>query len=281
MAGKQVLPLCHSGFRTSDLPVIYGLLQAMDVCDAGDVARLLDQIAKNTPARKLLVGRSRCVGRWIDRISAACLLIPAARAGSSEPPCVWLVGSNRGLSKKQAALNEKFVGFLAHAMTPHRFRVVFGRSGLLERLGTTMATKTIGPNGSNVLKLYANASAMMKNVDHAPPNPVVVLGSLRTKRGARSMFFDAIGRIPNVVLAFGGSPNGRTSEEAALAKAAKIPVLPLRFTGGSAAKAKHSFATSLDAEIRRLQGTKCDYGASANDLCQLIIRQTAITRMKV
>jgi hypothetical protein len=54
MAGKQVLPLCHSGFGRSDLPVIYGLLQSIDVSRSEDVGRLLDQVAKNTPAGKLL-----------------------------------------------------------------------------------------------------------------------------------------------------------------------------------------------------------------------------------
>src|ERR1700733_15884221 len=79
MAGKQVLPVCHSGFRKCDLPVIYSLLQAVEIGNPEDIGRLLDDLAKNTYAKRLLVDRSQSVNRWMAKVSAACLLSPAHR----------------------------------------------------------------------------------------------------------------------------------------------------------------------------------------------------------
>lgn len=278
MAGKQVLPLCHSGFAKSELPVIYGLLQAMDIANSSDVGRLLDQIAKNTPAGRLLADRAECIRRWIEKVSEASLRTPAGRSSFHEPPCVWIVGSNRGLSNKQAETNKRFAGFLAHAMAHRGFRVVFGRSGLLDHLGTMITDARPSEIDKETLSQFANASAMLKDSDDAPPNPVVVLGSIRAKRGPRSIFLDAIGRIPDVVIALGGSTSGRTPGEVALARSAQIPLLPLHFTGGYSATQEHSFSESLSAEIEQLQSTKRDFASVAHKLCELIAKQTEVGR---
>ena len=84
MAGKQVLPLCHSGFAKSDLPIIYGLLQAVDPVSPVDVGKLLDQIARNTPARRLLVDRSAVIQRWIKQISEALPCVDLQLSAGSE-----------------------------------------------------------------------------------------------------------------------------------------------------------------------------------------------------
>lgn len=132
MAGKRVLPLCHSGFRRADLPIIYGILHGIEAADKDDVGRLLDQIAESTPARRLLVDRSEAIRRWVERISAASLLLPVGSQALDDPPCVWIVGSNSDLRSEQADVNEKFADYFAHAAIQHKFRVVFGRSGLLD-----------------------------------------------------------------------------------------------------------------------------------------------------
>jgi hypothetical protein len=280
MAGKKVLPLCHSGFGKSELPVIYGLLQAMDVANAVDAGRLLDQIAQNTPAGRLLADRPECIRRWIEKVSEACLLTPAGHSSFHEPPCVWIVGSNRGLPNKQAETNKKFTSFLAHAMVHQGFRAVFGRSGLLDQLGTTMVAEStrLAEVDKETLTQFAHASAMLTNSDNAPPNPVVVLGSTRAKRGPRSIFLDSIGRIPDVVVTLGGSPSGRTPEEVAIARSAQIPLLPLHFTGGYSAREEHSFSKMLNKEIAQLQSTKRDYASAAQKVCELIAKQTEIGR---
>jgi hypothetical protein len=265
MAGKQVLPLCHSGFTKTDLPVIYGLLQAMEISDAGDVGRFFDQIARKTAAGVLLKDRSECVAHWLEAIAAARKLAPLTHRISDDAPCVWIVGSNRGLDKQQTYINEKFAGFLAHAMAEQRFRVVLGRSSLLDQLSSSLAEVQL-----EMLSQFGNAAAMRKNAEKPPPNPVVILGSMRASRGVRGVFMETIGRVPDVLISIGGSPAGRTPEEVAAAKSAGLPVLPIAFTGGFSAQAEHTFSESLNDKLAQVLERRRDYAAAASEICELI-----------
>lgn len=69
MAGKTVVPLCHSGYRKTELPTIYMLLQSVDLADGDDFGRLLDQVAQKTSAQCLLVNRSDAILHWRQRLS--------------------------------------------------------------------------------------------------------------------------------------------------------------------------------------------------------------------
>jgi hypothetical protein len=164
-------------------------------------------------------------------------------------------------------------------MVQNGFRVAFGRSRLLDSFADDLeAERNKLSVDDQVLSEFANASVLQKNSGKAPPNPVVILGSLRSKRGPRLIFLESIGRIPDVVIAIGGSPTGRTPEEIEGAHEVGIPVLPLRFTGGNSALAQHTFSNDLSLEIDRLQSTSRDYASAANDLCDLISKQTGIAR---
>jgi uncharacterized SAM-binding protein YcdF (DUF218 family) len=123
MAGKQVLPLCHSGFSKSDLPIIYGLLQAVDPLGPADVGKLLDQIAKNTPARRLLVDRSTVIQHWIEHISEALLTLnirPPAGSELIERRKVDVVRWQRLSAAEQGELYQNFTNIKGHYHFPAR-----------------------------------------------------------------------------------------------------------------------------------------------------------------
>lgn len=282
IAGKQVIPICHLGFSKADLPVIYGLLQAVDLLDTKDVGRLLDQIARATQAGQFLGDKTAAISRWIEKVSDAVRSTPRFRPLLDAPPCVWVVGSNRDLGDKQALLNKRFVGFLAQVFMHRRFRVVFGRSGLLDDLGDAV-NKEIDREqvygiDRGTLGEFGNASAMHKNSAEPPPNPVVLLGSFLSNRGLREVFVESIGHLPDTVVVIGGSPTGRTHEEVKHAQEAGIPVLPLRFTGGAAATAATSVDTSLTESVVRIQQARRDYSSVAQLLCDVLEAQTALRR---
>ncbi len=282
MAGKQVIPVCHSGFSKAGLPVIYGLLQAADLLAHADIDRLLDQIARATTAGRFLGDKAGAVTRWIDNASDAVRLAPGMVPPLHEPPCVWVVGSNRGLNSRQTALNERFVSYVAQAFMQRRFRVVFGRSGLLDSLGDAMSKEADAELAFGIerdtLSAFGNASAMHKESTKAPPNPVVLLGSFRSDRGVGDLFVDSIGYVPDVTLVIGGATDGRTREEVGHAREAHIPVLPLHFTGGVAEELEAIVDSSLVESVANIQEAQRDYSSVAQLVCDVIVSQTRIRR---
>lgn len=282
MSGKHVIPICHSGFKKNDLPVIYRLLQAVDPLVSQEVDRLLDQIAKGTHAGKFLGDKTAAVTRWIQEVSNAVRSTPRFTPPITTPPCIWIIGSNRDLKKSQADLNKRFIRLLATAFMQRRFRVVFGRSGLLDTLGDTMNSRNdpeqIYGIDCDALSEFANASAMQRDSATAPPNPIVILGSLRSTRGVGEIFAETIGCQPDAVVIIGGSLSGRTREEIDHAINAGIAVLPLHFTGGVAATIESSIDTRLADTINRIHKAQRDYSSIAQLICDVLEKQTAIRR---
>ena len=282
MAGKKVIPICHSGFSKTELPVIYGLLQAIDLLDAKDIGRLLDQIARGTQAGQFLGDKSGSVSRWIEKVSQVVRSMPRLTQPLNSVPCVWIIGSNRSLRQKQSTFNRRFVGFLAQALMQRRFRVVFGRSRLLDILGECINQELDRPQVYGVdrdtLTEFASASAMYKDAPKSAPNPVVLLGSFRSDRGLSEVFVESIGHSPDIAVVIGGALTGRTREEVEHAKAAGIPVLPVSFTGGIAATLDWTGDMSLLDRVAKIQQAKRDYSSIAQLICDVLEAQTAIRR---
>ncbi len=282
MSGKQVVPICHSGFERRDLPVVYELLQAVDLLVDTDIERLLDEVARATPAGRFLGNRLEAVARWKQQISSAIHATPRFFPPIESPPCVWVVGSNRGLSNKQIELNNKFAGYLATALMQRKIRVVFGRSALLNEFGSVLQSSSKSVRGDalgNVaLSEFANASAMQKNLSSPPPNPIVILGSFRGSNGAAELFAETIGHVPDVVIVIGGSPDGRTADEVEHATRAGIAVLPLAFTGGVAARVKPTIDDSLSNHLGTILKASRDYASVAQLICTVLEKQTSIRR---
>jgi TIR domain-containing protein len=282
MAGKKVIPICHSGFSKTDLPVIYGLLQAIDLLDTKDIGRLLDQIARETQAGQFLGDKSGSVSRWIDKVSHAVRSTPRFAQPLNTAPCIWIIGSNRGLGPKQSVFNKRFVTFLAQALMQRCFRVVFGRSRLLDILGESLnqevdRSQVYGVD-RDTLTEFSSTSAMYKDVPKSAPNPVVVLGSFRSDRGLSEVFMESIGHSPDIAVVIGGALTGRTREEVEHAKAAGIPVLPISFTGGVAATIEWSGDSSLLDRVIKIQHAKRDYSSIAQSICDVLEAQTVIKR---
>ena len=282
MADKTVIPICHSGFTAGDLPSIYSGLNSMDLLSGQDVRGLLLQIAEGTPA-KFIEDVDGPVERWLKVVSNAVRskrYLPELEA----PPCVWVVGSNHGLSEDQTRRNKRFLGLLATAFMQRGIRVVFGRSDLLDDLGNALnAVSDSGPLFGierDRLSEFANEAALQKDSATAPPNPIVLLGSLRSKRAIGEIFYEAIGHAPDAVLVLGGSPTGRTSEEVQHAVDAGIAALPLHFTGGAAEKIPASTDATLAEIVAKVQGARSDFSAVAQQVCDVLEQQAKIQRSR-
>lgn len=112
MAGKRVVPLCHSGFRKGDLPVIYQLLQAAELTTGADVAKLLEDVAQRTAAQKLLVDREEAVARWISNLSSVC---------------------NRLLAREQDASSNRLHIFLGASVSSGGYKLVSAARTIVDR----------------------------------------------------------------------------------------------------------------------------------------------------
>ena len=80
------------------------------------------------------------------------------------------------------------------------------------------------------------------------------------------------------MVVIGGSPNGRTSNEVELAISSNIPVIPLRFTGGQAARSATFVHESLTEQVGKIQDAQRDFGVNASKLCDVILELTKISR---
>lgn len=277
MTGKTVIPVCHSGLDKKNLPVIYSLLQAVDLCAPLDVERLLIQLAKQTKAGRFLGDLPRSVSEWIAKMNATLLSLPPTRRTSDTKPCVWIVGSNRGLPDKQAVKNLRFIALFAQVLIQRKFRVVFGRSGLLDNLANSLGHE-LDSYDMQFLSEFGNTSALHKNSPEVAPNPVIVVGSIRADKGPKKVFNDTLGVIPDVLVLVGGSPSGRSVDEVYLARTSGIPIIPLTFSGGQAGVEKAFVDKSLVDEVTSIQESERDFASVAQKLCDIIERQTEISR---
>jgi len=135
-----------------------------------------------------------------------------------ERPTVWVLGSYRGLDEQELAITRKLIITLGSSLAARRVRLVSGRSDMLQDLSAYCRNVAMSLNPRSTL-------------------PVMIEGKLR-QTDLRELFRDAIGRIPNLAIVIGGSVGHRVAEECDYAEKARIPVLPVPATGGSAAKAK-------------------------------------------
>jgi hypothetical protein len=277
MTGKFLIPICHSGLDKKDLPVIYSLQQSVELCKHADIERLLLQIAERTVAGKYLGDLSAGVNNWVSAMKEALMASPPSRRQLDSTPCVWVVGSNRDLPESQAAKNQRFVSLFAHALIERKFRVVFGRSGLLDCMANSLG-RELDSYDYEVLSEFGSVSAMHRESQEPAPNPVIVLGSIRAQKGPRRVFTDTIGFPPDVMVVIGGSPNGRISNEVELAISSNIPVIPLRFTGGQAARSATFVHESLTEQVGKIQDAQRDFGVNASKLCDVILELTKISR---
>lgn len=167
-----------------------------------------------------------------------------------------------------------------------RFRIIFGRSDLLDDLGDSIIQNSnsypeqISGFDHDTLSDVASASAMQSDLHFSAPNPLVLLGSFRGQPGVRAVFFETLGRIPDVALIIGGSPDGRTKAEVERAAESGIAILPVIFTGGAAANSKSTTNPSLKNAISAIQQANRDYPAVAKLLCDALEQQAAISRSR-
>jgi TIR domain len=282
MSDKQVIPLCLPDLSKLDLPVVYALHQAMEIDNRTDIARLLEQIAFHTPARRLINDKATSVENWVIAMSKAVPLVPSYTPSTDDEPCVWILGSTHGMPVEQEQSIYKVVNYLAPSFVENRFRVVFGRSRLLSYLGDKITELTVQyddqiTQSRDVVSVFAAASAIA-NVNRPTPNPVLILGSLRSRQGLRRVFKDTIGRVPDVGVVIGGTFSGRVVEEVKLAQASNIPLLPLQFTGGMAERTESTFHESLNEEVKDVQNISRNKEALGKKVCDLIRKQVSISR---
>jgi len=278
MSGKPMIPLCCLGLRKSELPTVYGLYQAMEVGVAEEVSKLLDEIATKTSAKRVLADKETVTKSWLATVGVAMSRSPLDARPRNEDICVWILGSDHELSDGKIELAYRVVDSLAQAIIGHRIRIVMNQNRLLSYTGDKIVAEEIAKEGG-LIKKFAMESARA-NQKAWSPNPIIVLGSLRARHGVRSLFKDAIGRIPDCAIVIGGVPGGRVLEEVGYANAADIPVLPLKFTGGAAAHINSTFDPELETQVGAIQRMARHTDRLGELVCKTILRQVQITRTK-
>jgi TIR domain len=279
MSGKPMIPLCCLGLHKSELPPVYGLYQAMEINAEEDVVNLLHRIAAKTAAGELLADKeteAKFVKSWITSANAGMSQSPLDTKPRNEDICVWIMGSDHELADEKIQLSYRVVDSLARAMIGHRIRIVMNQNRLLSYTGDKIVAEEIAEE-DQFIKKFAMESARA-NQQARSPNPIIVLGSLRSRHGVRSLFKDAIGRIPNCAIVIGGVPKGRVTEEMDLANAAGIPVLPIQFTGGAAADMAPTFDPALESQINEIQNMARHTDRLGELVCETIQRQVQIMR---
>jgi hypothetical protein len=279
MSGKMVVPVCHRGLTKDKLPTIYGLRQALELGSRTDIAKLLQTIAEATAAKRLLVpDLAAVIDKWVTEIAAAEAISPPYVRPIGTPICVWLIGSVNRVAPKYRKRAFKAADALADEFIHRGYQVLSGRSLLLDYIADRVASNAIDLSEralSEVTSLLAVKSARTAT---PIPNPVIILGLLRSERGVRQLFMDTIGKIPDVAVVLGGAPGGLAVAEVDLARQARIPILPLKFTGGVAEQTETTFAPALAHAVNEFVKTLPGSDVIGRRASDLIEQQIAINR---
>jgi TIR domain-containing protein len=285
MSDKPVIPLLCYGLRKDRLPAPYHFQQFVVLTEKKDLSKLVQQIAYDTPAGRLLVERDIAAKKIYDIVQKALMTSAPCKPHLDEPPTVWIIGSHRALDDRQQVTAIHTVSAIAREFVKREFRIVMGVSRLLEYLGDRLTdeiekdAKTLANASSEPFRKSIGQVSAEENYHHPSPNPVILLGSLRSSKGVKRIFLDSISRVPDVALVFGGRAEcGRTLEEVSLAKEAGIPVLPIKFLGGASAVLPHTFDDSLSDKIEKLEACLGHVGEIGPKMADIVEKQTLIAR---
>lgn len=285
MSEKTVIPLLCYGLSKDKLPAPYHFQQFVMLSEKQDLSKLVEQIAQNTPAERLLVEKSIAVNGLYNSLQKALSTSVPHKPYLDEPPTVWIIGSHSTLDDRQQIAVIHTMSAIAREFVRRQFRIVMGVSRLLAYLGDRLTdeiekdAKTLANASSEPLRKSIGQVSAEENYHHPSPNPVILLGSLRSKQGIKRIFLDSISRVPDVALIFGGRPeHGRTFEEAHLANKANIPVLPIKFLGGAGAVLSHTFDSTLSDEIEKLGAYVGRVGEIGPKMADIVEKQTEIIR---
>lgn len=287
MSGKVVTPLLCRGFQLTDLPIQYRIRQAVNCHNECEVLEFYNDVFSRIRGKSPRVtswDQPRFWDQWNQRIQQALQKIPLIPPRTAKRPVVWVLGSHRHLqeiAQQQTALQVCRV--LARTCLENQIRLVLGTSRMLEYLADKYVNYMEDPEvlaaapGEEFRKAIATEQAQTSK---PAPNPVVVLGTLRS-RSVREVFADAIGRIPDMAILIGGrvpEESGRASQEAELAIDAGIPLLPLKFTGGAAALLEDTLDPSLRDKVNELQTLVANVDRFGPLILEIIEEQVAISR---
>jgi len=285
MSEKTVIPLLCLGLSKDKLPSPYHFQQFVLLNEKNDLIKLIDQIAQVTPAGRLLLKMNEIIPPFQRALKEANNLSIGFKPQLEEPPTVWIIGSHDSLEDRLKAKALHTVTAVAREFVRRQFRIVMGGSRLLEYMGDCLTSnlekdsKLLAEASSEPLRKGMAQASAEENLRYPSPNPVVLLGSLRSKQGIRRIFLDSIGRVPDVALIFGGTPKiGRTLEEVKMAKDAKIPALPIKALGGAGAEITHSFDAQFESEIQQLAAYEGHVGEIGAKIADLVEEQTYISR---
>jgi hypothetical protein len=285
MSDKTVIPLLCYGLSKDKLPAPYHFQQFVLLSEKKDLSKLVEQIAQNTPAGRLLVEKSIAVNGLCDLLQNAFITSIPHKPSLDEPPTVWIIGSHSALDDRQQITALHTMSAVAREFVKRQFRIVMGVSRLLEYLGDCLTdemetdAEILAKASSEPFRKSIGQVSAEENFHHPSPNPIILLASLRSKQGVKRIFLDSISRIPDVALIFGGRPeHGRTFEEVRLATEANIPVLPIKFLGGAGAVLSHTFDRTLVGEIDKLEAFVGHVGEIGPKMADIVEKQTEILR---
>lgn len=290
MAQKVVTPVLFGGYTKSELPIIYHLRQAVDSRSESDVAGLynsiLSRIHMKFPTAKPKWNQKEFWKRWNKKIPTAVAMSPENPHQTNKTPVVWLMGSNRHLKsehEQQKALQVCMA--LARAFMINQIQIVMGTSRMLEYLADEYVNYMENPKLLSEAKgeIWRKTIATEHSQSTKPtPNPILLLGSLR-KGSIRETFNDAIGRFPDIGILIGGrmsENSGRAAQEFEMAIESKIPILPIKFTGGAASVVEPTTHISLKSQVEELQTLTGNIDRIGQLVVEIIEKQAIIQREK-
>jgi hypothetical protein len=106
------------------------------------------------------------------------------------PTCVWIIGSVTDLPQDHQNRAYETADALADAFVSRGYRVVMGRSQLLNHLADRIVSD---PSDSPTVTTRDIPQVLANRAARPPrscPNPLIMLGSLRSEKGIREVFMD-------------------------------------------------------------------------------------------
>ncbi|MFW6046609.1 MAG: toll/interleukin-1 receptor domain-containing protein [Candidatus Woesearchaeota archaeon] len=279
MNNKTVIPICCCGFKKSQLPIVYALYQAIEVTKVAELKTLFMEISNYTPAKKFLGNIDDVSGNLHLKISQIQFKDFYYNTIIGQAPTIWVIGSHRVENMYEREKVVEVAEVISSAFSEEGFQIVMGSSSILNYIGCKTSDIMFQlDNEDNRMTSKIAKSSAIANLNKPSPNPVMLLGSLLSPQGVKHIFYDSIGKIPDMAILIGGHLKGRVMQEYEKAIEADIPVLSIKFTGGIAGNINSTVNQKFEEEEKTIQNLSNQMAQFKIDLVDLIKKQVMYSR---
>ena len=279
MNDKTVIPICCCGLKKSKLPIVYSLYQAIEINKVDELKILFNEIAKFTSAKRFLGNINTTTNDLHMKISHIQFKDFCYETVQGEAPIIWIIGSHRVENMYEREKVIEVAEVISSAFAEEGFKIVMGSSSILDFIGSRNSElMTMLDNEDNRMTSKIAKSSAIANLNNPSSNPVMLFGSLSSQQGVKHIFYDAIGKIPDMAILIGGHINGRVMQEYEKALEANIPVLSIKFTGGVAGKVNSTINKKFEPEEKAIQKLSNQMAQFKEDLVNLVKKQVKSSR---